>query len=765
MMQTLGSTGWNTMNNAYMNGNELVGLDGANMGIQLPMDKYREEVVEATQMSAADLNDLAPENIEAMQKILNKRQEILDLSLENLGALMQDKESSTPESREAAKTLLGKVLASNAISSVSNGAAKLLAAANSKISQNLPSVNKFFGNGLRSINNEFNYCNFQNGTIAIHADTVSNNNPTAVRYNANGESRAVTLPAETIVPASLKGKYMARVNKTFSSLDAVRNHINKSMVRVGSTKGAGIKIEGLDRSFETELEAKNFLYNKVAKLASGDYVILGEEYLGSRIPAHGNQSRVVMEITGFQTEVKSKDGKHKNNAIQVPAEVNKVLGSDHDGDSIFMNFQHHNPKSSTERKVNEYLKKTIDFYQKPARFEEITADLEIKAEIDARVEAIKSKFPSRVDRSNQNTPVGAAEFFEENVLGSGMVGNVAALNNGINYLSRYGAELGFQISINEEVKKSFNNDYEGDYKSNSLVFQGAKTLQIVLDNANNQQATALGLNPSTIVAGAILPRLGFSASEVDIILNSTAAKIYAKHAGKKALRNRNFSYVSAAESALNEMLGKDKAKNIVEDLNKNPEMGVKINTKAIEDRMPDYTKEGDNDKMDNEIEVIKLLHKLDAVGQDVYTLNNLVGQHKTVPSNRQEALEMMEEVDNLFKGESTLKGKAELDALAANPVIKSFRDRVKSTSEIYAKNQLTGTWHAKETFDLIKQMVGGDKLFKSVDGNQAKILNDYMLNIIMNFSPKISNAIGKYAKSKDGVILLNIRCKDLKKNL
>ena len=34
-----------------------------------------------------------------------------------------------------------------------------------------------------SINNEFNYTNFQNGTIAIHADTVSNNNPTAVINN------------------------------------------------------------------------------------------------------------------------------------------------------------------------------------------------------------------------------------------------------------------------------------------------------------------------------------------------------------------------------------------------------------------------------------------------------------------------------------------------------------------------------------------------------------------------------------------------------
>ncbi|MBT5858895.1 MAG: hypothetical protein HOH88_03410 [Flavobacteriales bacterium] len=34
-----------------------------------------------------------------------------------------------------------------------------------------------------SINNEFNYTNFQNGTIAIHADTIGNNNPTAIINN------------------------------------------------------------------------------------------------------------------------------------------------------------------------------------------------------------------------------------------------------------------------------------------------------------------------------------------------------------------------------------------------------------------------------------------------------------------------------------------------------------------------------------------------------------------------------------------------------
>ena len=38
-----GSEGWNQLNKSYMSGNQLIGIDGANMGIQLPMDKYREE--------------------------------------------------------------------------------------------------------------------------------------------------------------------------------------------------------------------------------------------------------------------------------------------------------------------------------------------------------------------------------------------------------------------------------------------------------------------------------------------------------------------------------------------------------------------------------------------------------------------------------------------------------------------------------------------------------------------------------------------------
>ena len=745
------------LNEAHMIGDKLVGIDGANMGIQLPMDKDKKTIGVPTQHIGNTNNDLSTEEALQVDEIQALEGEIFDANLEEaVGAMIADNQKSTSESRRAVKEMLGRVVGRNAIRSVSNGTAKMIAASNPDVSLNLPGLQKYFNNAIRSLIKKSSKI-ITNGTIGIQATSVGRGLKAytqGTRFNSNGERRKVTLAAEAIVPASLKGKYLARVDvnnngEKFNSSTALKSFIDNNMISIASSKGGGFRVKGLDRSFETELEAKQFLYGQMAQLEDGSYVILGEEFLGSRIPAHGNQSRVVMEVKGFQHEVKGKDGKFQNNAIQIPAEVNKVLGSDHDGDSIFMNFRYDRPANEKQRKTNEYLRKTIEFYEQPARFEEITADLDIQDEVEARREAINKRFPSRSERQNQNTPLGAAEFFEENVTGSQMVGNVAALNVGLSYLSRYGVNLGFSVSIDGESKNDFNNDYDGEYKENALSFQSAKTLQIVLDNAKNQQATTLGLNPSTIVAGTILPRIGFSASKIDVLLNSEGAKLYTKHAGKKALRDRNFMYTSPAEAAIFELTGdRAQAQKIMEQIRSNPDAPININTDLISDK-PAGT---NNSKIQNEIEIIKLLHKLESVGQDVYLVNTLLGTHKTVPTNSQETQELLDEINDLFNEDSAVKGSTALTNLKSNPVVRSFQKKLNSLKDIYDKNQLSGTWHANETLTMVKNMVGGDKLFASDGGNMSKIIEDYNLNIISNYAPKISNAIGKYAKTKDGVI-------------
>ena len=209
------------LDTAYMVGNKLVGIDGSNMGIQLPMDKERNKSSYPTQHVGSNNNDLTTEEALEMDKIQALEAEIFNDSLDAaVGAMIADQKESTPESREAVKVILSRVVGRNAISSVTNGAAKLLASANPKISQNLPALHKYYADGIRSLIKKSAKI-ITNGTIAIQATSVGKGLKAyegGVRYNAAGESRAVTLPAESVVPASLKGKYMARVDQKFGSL-------------------------------------------------------------------------------------------------------------------------------------------------------------------------------------------------------------------------------------------------------------------------------------------------------------------------------------------------------------------------------------------------------------------------------------------------------------------------------------------------------------------------------------------------------------------
>ena len=762
------------MDEIYMTGNKLTGLDGSNMGIQVPLDKDQKQVNSPVQTVGNNNNDLmSDQDLMDMNEIQRLEKEIYDANLEEaVGALLADAKESTPESRQKVKELLGRVVGNNAISQVSNGVAKMMIAGDPNISQNLPAMHSYYGNAIRSLIRKSSKI-VTNGGIAIETTSVGKGLKaftSGVRYDSRGRKRNVTLPAEAMVPAAFKGRYLARVDSKpdgskFTSAQDLKDHIDRNMVKIGSSKQGGIRIKGLDRVWETELEAKEFLYSQMARLEDGSFVILGEEFLGARIPAHGQQSRKPLEIVGFQTEVKSKDGKFQNNVIQIPAELDKVWGSDYDGDGVFMNFRNDNPKTQKDRTTNQYIRKTIEFYEKPSRLDESKAHLDINEEIEARVDAVKKRLPSRDQRFSQSTPLGASQFFEENVTGSGMTGNVAALNNGMAYMSRYGVGLGVTISIDGTTQDSFNNDWQGDYSDNALSFKAAKTLQVVLDNAANQQATILGLNPSTIVAGSILPRIGFSPSQTDLILNSHGAKLYAKHKGKKALRNRNYSYKSPAEAALAELHGEAVARKKIEQWNAEAKNGglVKIDTNLIVDGKPELDSTY-NERVENEEQIIKLLHRLEGVGQDVYMVNSLLGQHKTVPTNKQEATEMKENVDNLLNGESTVKGAEALRELKSNTAIKAFRERLEALESVYANNQITGTWHADETFKAIKEMVGGHGLFKSDGNQQSKLLDDYMINIIMNYSPKISKAIGTHARAKDtGEIKVNSMMEQLQR--
>lgn len=727
------SDAWNELNNNYMLGDKLVGIDGGNMGIQLPMDNYRETTGTPVQLSGA-LNNLSESHKEAIDELFVLEGEILDAALEEATQAIASEGHTTPEVRLASKKAINSRISKEAMKAVTNGLAKFRNVMNPEISNNLPANVKIYANQIKSLIKKSAKI-ITSGSIAVQGTAVGKGLKAfktedgkdyigsiyQVQKDGSILKKPRVLPAEAIVPAGLKGKHFARVEKTFTNLNEAKNFADNLITETpGSTNAdkAGVRIKGLDRKFTSVRYAKEFLYNKIAIMPDGEFVILGDQFTGTRVPAHDNQSRVIMEIRGFQTEVIDDNGNHRNNVIQVSDEVNKILGSDHDGDTIHMNFKHPDPKNAREEKTNIYMDKVFDLFQDVSMFENQQANLEFEAEVDARIAAI-GKTSKKLD---QNSPIGASQYFEENVQGSSMIGAVAALNNGMTYLSRHKVDLGNTsgITIDGERKHNFSNDPTKQGKE-SLSFQNSVLLNIILDNANNQQATALGINPATVSAVAILNRLGFKTSSLDKIFTSKAAEAYTKFKGKKSISDKAKSTKSAAEAALIDM-----------NLAHNTESARKILAKAKKESLNIDTSV-DVNNVNNTIQILATLESLEGVSKDVYAINKLVGQHKTsnVASSNTESAMILSDINKVLEGKSTLKGEG-LNDLANSPVIKSFKKRLNKVAQIYQTNNITGTVHAENTMDTIMAMTGRTDIVRRSGDEQSKISKEYYMGVLLN---------------------------------
>ena len=790
---TEGSENWNTLNSLYMQGDKLVGLDGANMGIQLPMDQDRNEISNPTQLSAANNSDLSPEAAEQMDKIIMLEQQALDLGVEeSLGEILSEGiEGVTQEQRAISKKAISDKMSKTSVGQVFNGLAKYVGAKNPALSQNLPSLISFFGNGVRSMIKKSSRI-LTSGNIAIQGVAVGRNLKAfkhkgkeylGDRYEVQKDGSIIKkpsiLPAEAIVPAGLKGKYFARVDKEFANRSEAVNYADSLVKETpGSTNvdTSGVRIQGLNRKFPSVRAAKEFLYNKIA-IYDGKHIILGDEFMGSRIPAHGQQSRIIMEVKGFQKEVLGSDGKHKNNHIQVSHEVNRILGSDHDGDSIFMNFPYESPKSKREEVVNEMLDAQMKFFRGIENFEHLSASMEYENDVEARIEKLNKRFPNKKKRSPQSSPIGASQFFEENVQGGSMIGTIAALNNGMTYFSRYNVGLGIKegITINGKTVNEFSNDITKK-GVDSLSFKNAVLLNIALDNTKNQYATTLGMNPATVSAVALANRLGFNTEALDVLFTSEAARLYSKYKGKKALKDNtyiNTTETSAAVLAYMDLFPGTKPEQARAALSNNSKFGININTDLITgSSLVDMSSE----EKSQMVSILSLLNASEGITKDVYAINNLMGQAKNVGYNVHEVLDQKKVVEEIFNGEGTVDGDAALNSMKMNPVVRHFMEKLDKTAEIYESNNFTATNHAKNTFSLIKKLTGNNNITKRDGDKESVIFRDYLVNVMANTVPMFKktlqhtgNFAGRNPEPKVNKVIRNLEAtlfnQDLNENL
>jgi len=431
--------------------------------------------------------------------------------------------------------------------------------------------------------------------------------------------------------------------------------------------------------------------------AKKDGVKIGDLVLGTRIPAHGKQSSVVFVVKGFAAE--GIDG--ARSTIAIPSKVSNVMGSDLDGDAIYLNYSHvGNVPGSTkisplgiEARVqtnllkdyqvsaNELLDLNLkllgDIEIDSRRYKEITTPIDIKDIAEEAINKVESFYNKKLVMDNQLLPTGDAQYFNDNVPAQNMIGTIASLQRVLNVMA--GHKVGFTFGINikgyDEVSSLV--DIYNEDKPEGFAFSVAQLLNIVLDNAKYQYANKLGLTPNTVNQFTLLSRLGISLSDISIIMNHPIVKLYDKHRGDQSIMTTSISN-QAVVNAYKEYykgVGKKEATNIVKSFAKSG--NITLNIEKLK---------GKNKQ--SELALFDLLYKTEKLTDEIFSIGKALSVHKAIPQHGHDAQRLINIINEQQKGSflnpNTL-GNFRSDPLVKHSIdlLQKQVDRQKSTSFMY----------------------------------------------------------------------------------
>ena len=220
------------------------------------------------------------------------------------------------------------------------------------------------------------------------------------------------------------------------------------------------------------------------------------------------------------------------NGVQIPAEVQDIWGSDNDGDAPFINVPYTTEKTLTERQqaTNEALWRVSFLIGSLNRVDERNETMDFTEEANTATAAANNIHGAITKfKYSQLTPAGTNLAFKDNI-GSGNLIGPAAISNLIQVVLRSnGVKLSTPITINGKKISGFTND------NLDVVMGLAKMLNMKLDQPTKQLLSGLGITKNTANAAMILRGLGFSLSDIAIILRSKGAKEYDLAKGEREL--------------------------------------------------------------------------------------------------------------------------------------------------------------------------------------------------------------------------------------
>ena len=476
--------------------------------------------------------------------------------------------------------------------------------------------------------------------------------------------------------------------------------------------------------------------------AKKDGVKIGDLIIGTRIPAHGKQSTVVYVVKDFMPE--GKDG--ARSSIAIPSRVSTVIGSDLDGDAIFLNYKH---KGTTGQRVSTPLggeaiavTNRLEEYQEDVnrlldlnlqflgdievdgtRYKELITPIDISETSEQAIQEVENFYGKKLTMDNQLLPTGDKQYFNDNVPAQNMIGTIASLQRVLNVMSGYDVGFTFGINIQGYDEVSSLSDTINKDKPAGNAFAVAELLNIVLDNAKYQYANKLGLTPNTVNQFVLLSRVGIELKDVAVIMNHPIVKIYNKHRGDQSITTTTDSNMAIARTIQEyyKGTGKKAADNIVKGFRTSGDVTLDISKLKGKNK-------------GSEMALLDLLYKTEKLTDEIFSIGKAVSVHKSIPKNGHDAQRLIDSINNLKK--NSFISPNTIDRFRGDPLVQHSLallqkqvDRQSSTSFMY-------TPEAREVISYIEDVKKIKLNFERYEHRQ--LIEDYYLQKVSEAIPTLS---------------------------
>lgn len=453
-------------------------------------------------------------------------------------------------------------------------------------------------------------------------------------------------PGEAVIPNKMldgsKKKNPIRARKYFTEGDVESNLIEaKKEARIRGTK--------VGKVFDED-------DNHIGYYAAGDNI------LATRVPSHGQQSTGLFEVVDFTGE----DG----NNIQIPNEFKKIIGSDNDGDQIFVQHKGRGTKS-----WNSIFDRIEKFYLNPQTQIELNQSIEFEDQAKTAIKEVEKVYGAQ-EKSFvlPFSSKGREIAFKDTLISKGNVGIAADLHTTLRMLSSYGVNLNKPITINGKTVDRFY-----DSEKESITINSAKLFNIILDNSKWGFADKLGVNTNTINIAMVLTNLGYDLTDVAMVLNHPLVKEFAE------LKNKNSG-----------IFNRDEKEKVYDSLLKNEKFKLASNSKKpidIDTANPAA----------NAQSIFDLIRFVDSMtSNELKSVGNVLSSHNTMSVNPFEIDEMITNFNNVMDNNEN-KNLTFNENFKNNPIVQNYLETLQKNKQIQQKMDPS---FSEGIADVYKEIIG-----------------------------------------------------------